>query len=260
MASTQRSPDPMSPPFDGRTGDRSVRRGARPAYLRVIGPTQVVEVFPERHATARRILNASAALVGIIISAPLWLLIAIVIKLTSRGPVFHIQTRVGLDTRTTGAGSDDPRRRQDLGGKPFRIYKFRTMHVAAERHTGAVWARPDDPRITPVGRVLRQYRLDELPQLLNVLKGDMSVVGPRPERPEIFAELRQAIPQYTLRQRARPGITGLAQIRQQYDSCLSDVERKVEYDLEYIRGRTIWQDLKIMLETIPVILLRKGGW
>jgi lipopolysaccharide/colanic/teichoic acid biosynthesis glycosyltransferase len=123
-----------------------------------------------------------------------------------------------------------------------------------------VWATPNDPRVTGIGRFLRRYRLDELPQLVNVLKGEMSVVGPRPERPTIFAELRDSIPQYPLRQRARPGITGLAQVRQQYDSCLEDVQRKVEFDLTYIREQSLWQDLRIMLETIPVILLRKGGW
>lgn len=215
---------------------------------------------PERHARARRILNATVAFIGIILTAPLWIVIAIAIKLTSRGPVFHSQTRIGLDSRQTGGTPGDPRRRQDLGGRPFTIYKFRTMHVTAERDTGAVWATPNDPRTTSVGRILRQYRIDELPQLLNVLKGEMSVVGPRPERPTIFAELRESIPQYSLRQKARPGITGLAQIRQQYDSCLGDVQRKVEYDLEYIRGQSVWQDIRIMLETIPVVLLRKGGW
>jgi lipopolysaccharide/colanic/teichoic acid biosynthesis glycosyltransferase len=219
-----------------------------------------IELVQERHATARRILDAAVALLGILLTLPLWIGLAILIKLTSRGPVFHTQTRVGQDTRRSGAGQDDPRRKHDLGGKPFTIYKFRTMHTEAEHHTGAVWATRNDPRVTTVGRYLRRYRLDELPQLINVLKGQMSVVGPRPERPTIFAELRESIPHYNLRQRARPGITGLAQVRQQYDTCIEDVQRKVEFDLEYIRRQSVWQDLKIMLETIPVVLLRKGGW
>jgi lipopolysaccharide/colanic/teichoic acid biosynthesis glycosyltransferase len=181
-----------------------------------------------------------------------------VVKLTSRGPVFHSQTRVGVDTRGSGVGPFDPRRRADLGGRPFRIYKFRTMHVAAEHHSGPVWAKPDDPRVTAVGGFLRQSRLDELPQFINVLKGEMNVVGPRPERPAIFSELREAIPDYQLRQRARPGITGLAQVRLKYDSCLEDVARKVELDLEYIRGQSFWHDFRIMVATVPVILLRKG--
>jgi lipopolysaccharide/colanic/teichoic acid biosynthesis glycosyltransferase len=111
-----------------------------------------------------------------------------------------------------------------------------------------------------VGRLLRQYRLDELPQLLNVVRGEMNIVGPRPERPTIFAELREHIAEYPLRQRAKPGITGLAQISQQYDTSLDDVRSKVQYDLEYIRTRSLRLDLRIMLMTIPVILLRRGGW
>ncbi len=146
------------------------------------------------------------------------------------------------------------------GGRPFTIYKFRTMTVDAETNGQAVWASKNDHRVTPVGRVLRQARLDELPQLWNVLKGDMNVVGPRPERPSIFADLREQIPDYQLRQRTRPGITGHAQINHQYDESLEDVRQKVRYDLEYLEKRTAWEDLKIMIRTIPVMLFRKGGW
>jgi lipopolysaccharide/colanic/teichoic acid biosynthesis glycosyltransferase len=245
----------------GGSDQRTARQSSlRPPYLRVVTPSAGGEEPPQRHASARRALNVCVSIIGIIVTFPLWIVIAALVKLTSRGPVFHTQVRVGLDIRNTGAGPEDPRRRHDLGGRPFTIYKFRTMHAAAEQHTGAVWATKNDPRVTSVGRVLRQYRLDELPQLINVLKGEMNVVGPRPERPTIFAELRESIPDYRLRQRARPGITGLAQVRQQYDSCLEDVQRKVEFDLQYVRGQSFWQDLKIMVETIPVILLRKGGW
>lgn len=230
---------------------------ARPAYLRVVTPA-VPALKSSRHATARRVLNVVVAFIGIVITLPLWAVIAVLIKLTSRGPVFHTQTRVGVDLRNTRASRFDPRRRQDLGGRPFRIYKFRTMYVGSEQPTGPVWATPDDPRVTPIGRVLRQFRLDELPQLLNVLKGDMNIVGPRPERPAIFSELRRVVPNYHLRQRARPGITGLAQVRLKYDRTIADVEKKVECDLEYIRDQSLWRDLRIMLATIPVILLRKG--
>ena len=117
-----------------------------------------------------------------------------------------------------------------------------------------------DPRVTWVGRMLRQTRLDELPQLFNVLNGDMNVVGPRPERPSIFARLADEVVDYPLRQAARPGITGLAQISQQYDSSVEDVRRKLAFDLEYIRTQSFWLDLRIMLKTVPVILFRKGGW
>jgi lipopolysaccharide/colanic/teichoic acid biosynthesis glycosyltransferase len=206
-----------------------------------------------------RCLNFSLALIALICILPILLVIALAVKLTSRGSVFYTQERVGLDRRQRG-DSTDYRRRRDLGGRPFTIYKFRTMRVDAERECGAVWAQREDPRVTPVGRLLRQYRLDELPQLLNVLRGEMNIVGPRPERPTIFAELREHIPEYPLRQRAKPGITGLAQISQQYDSSLDDVRTKVQYDLEYIRRRSLREDIRIMMKTIPVVLLRRGGW
>jgi lipopolysaccharide/colanic/teichoic acid biosynthesis glycosyltransferase len=211
-------------------------------------------------ATAGRWLNVVLTLLALIAVLPLLLLIALAIKLTSRGPVLYTQERVGLDRRLPGADADNHRRTVDLGGRPFTIYKFRTMRVDAEQGTGAVWATQNDPRITPVGRFLRQYRLDEIPQLLNVLRGEMNLVGPRPERPTIFAELRGHISEYPLRQRAKPGITGLAQINHHYDRSLDDVRTKVRYDLEYIGRRSLWEDLRIMLRTIPVILFRKGGW
>ena len=188
------------------------------------------------------------------------LVIALVVKLTSRGPVFYVQERVGQDRRLPGRQVHNHRRSRNVGGRPFTIYKFRTMRLDAERHSGAVWAREQDPRVTPVGRVLRQYRLDELPQFINVLKGEMNIVGPRPERPTIFAELREHIAEYPLRQRAKPGITGLAQINHHYDRSIDDVRTKVSYDLEYIRRQSLAEDLRIMLKTVPAILLRRGGW
>ena len=211
-------------------------------------------------AWLHRSLNFVLALLALLALLPVFLLLVVLIKLTSRGPVFYLQERVGLDRRNGGRDGTHPQRRRDLGGQPFTIYKFRTMHVDAERHSGAVWAAEADPRVTLAGRVLRQYRLDELPQLLNVLKGEMNIVGPRPERPAIFAELRGHIAEYPLRQRAKPGITGLAQINHHYDRSLEDVRTKVSYDLEYIRRQSLREDLRIMLKTIPVVLLRRGGW
>jgi lipopolysaccharide/colanic/teichoic acid biosynthesis glycosyltransferase len=205
-----------------------------------------------------RCLNFCLALIALVCILPILLVIALAVKLTSRGPVFYTQERVGLDRRRGDGGNH--RRIRDLGGRPFTIYKFRTMLVDAERESGAVWAQREDPRVTPVGRLLRQYRLDELPQLLNVVRGEMNIVGPRPERPTIFAELREHIAEYPLRQRAKPGITGLAQINHHYDHSLDDVRTKVQYDLEYIRRKSLGEDLRIMLKTIPVILLRRGGW
>ena len=208
---------------------------------------------------ARRALNVAVALLLLTLTAPLWVIIAIAIKLTSPGPVFHLQTRVGLDQRRGSTKPGDPRRRNDVGGRPFTIYKFRTMRVGAETSTGAIWATVGDPRITGVGRFLRQYRLDELPQLLNVLRGEMNLVGPRPERPTIVADLRREIPHYQGRHRTLPGITGLAQVNLEYDSSLEDVRRKVAHDLEYIRKASVWEDFKIMLKTIPVMLFRRGS-
>jgi lipopolysaccharide/colanic/teichoic acid biosynthesis glycosyltransferase len=134
------------------------------------------------------------------------------------------------------------------------------MCVNAEQLTGAVWATRGDPRVTLVGRFLRQYRLDELPQLINVIKGDMNIVGPRPERPTIFAELRTKVAGYSLRQRVRPGITGLAQINQHYDASLDDVRNKVRHDVEYVHRQGLAEDFRIMLKTFPVVLFRRGGW
>lgn len=209
---------------------------------------------------ARRGINLLLALVAVIVTLPIMLCVAVLVWLTSRGPILYTQVRIGLDRRAPATGTQNHRREQDLGGQPFTIYKFRTMRVDAEQGSGAVWAQQRDPRVTAVGGLLRQYRLDELPQLLNVLKGEMNIVGPRPERPTIFAELREHIAEYPLRQKAKPGITGLAQINHHYDRSLEDVRTKVYYDLEYIRRQSVTEDLRIMLKTVPVILLRRGGW
>jgi lipopolysaccharide/colanic/teichoic acid biosynthesis glycosyltransferase len=146
----------------------------------------------------------------------------------------------------------------DVGGKAFTMYKFRTMTVNAETN-GAVWATKNDARVTPIGGLLRGTRLDEIPQLVNVLKGDMNIVGPRPERPSIFMQLRKEIDRYHLRQRAKPGITGWAQINQNYDTSIDDVRRKVEYDLAYIERRSVVEDMRIMARTLPVMFFRKGA-
>ena len=207
----------------------------------------------------RRLLNVAVALIGIVLTLPLWLLIALAIRLTSRGPIIYTQTRVGLDKRFTGIRDKDPRRKHDIGGRPFKIYKFRTMTVDAEHGTGPVWAAQNDCRVTAVGKLLRQYRLDELPQLINVLHGEMNVVGPRPERPAIVADLRARIPDYQVRHRVRPGITGHAQIHLEYDSNLEDVKAKVDHDLEYIHRQGFWADLRIMVQTLPVMFFRRGS-
>ena len=161
------------------------------------------------------------------------------------------------DRRANGRRGGD-RRAVDVGGRAFTMYKFRTMTVNAELE-GAVWATRNDARVTPIGGILRGTRLDELPQLVNVVKGEMNVVGPRPERPSIFMQLRKEIDRYHLRQRAKPGITGWAQINQNYDTSIDDVRRKVEFDLAYIERRSVVEDMRIMARTLPVMIFRKGS-
>jgi lipopolysaccharide/colanic/teichoic acid biosynthesis glycosyltransferase len=211
----------------------------------------------------RRVLNIVIALLALALLLPVGLLIAVAIKLTSEGPVFFTQTRIGLNRRRLqpmGARY----READSGGRPFRMYKFRTMRPGGAETSEApaeqVWATPDDPRVTRVGRILRLYRLDELPQLVNVVIGDMDIVGPRPEQPAIFAQLREQLPRYQDRQQVRPGITGWAQINQHYDSSIEDVRRKLTFDLEYINRRSITEDLRIMLLTLPVLTGGLGAW
>ena len=213
-----------------------------------------------RSEIASRVVNVTIAVIALVVLAPVLLLVALVVKLSSRGPIFYLQTRVGLDRRWNETSALYNRRTQDLGGRVFTIYKFRSMYTDAERHGKAVWATRNDPRVTPVGKVLRKTRLDELPQLINVIRGDMNIVGPRPERPSIFVRLREDIDGYAMRQRAKPGITGWAQINHSYDSCIEDVKKKVEYDLEYLQNQSLWEDVKIMAKTIPVMVFRKGGW
>ena len=235
--------------------------GAKHRFARraVFGPwwTSKSEAHSAEHA--RRTLNVVAAALLLVITFPLMLLIAICIKLSSHGPVFYTQTRIGLDRRNGTQPESPGRRRRNLGGRPFTMLKYRTM-THTRRDERQVWATPDDPRVTPVGRVLRQLRLDELPQLVNVLTGDMNLVGPRPEQPYIFDQLREGIDRYAERQLVRPGITGWAQVNQAYDRSISDVERKLQYDLDYIYSRSTAFDLQIMLRTVPVMLLRFGGW
>jgi lipopolysaccharide/colanic/teichoic acid biosynthesis glycosyltransferase len=230
----------------------------------LLGPYEVdftLHVASRRPALAAcRALNVLAAAVLLVLVLPLMLVVAVLVKLSSPGPVLYTQTRVGLDRRAYRTGSGGSvRRRVDYGGRLFTIYKFRTMRADPDPEL-QVWASPDDARVTRVGRVLRRYRLDELPQLWNVLKGDMNVVGPRPEQPRIVLSLREQIVEYPRRQRVRPGITGLAQVSQPYDTSLDDVRSKLRYDLEYIDRMSPLQDLAILLRTVPVVLLRKGAW
>ena len=202
-------------------------------------------------------LNLTVAIALLILTAPLMAVVAVLVRLTSRGPVLFSQERVGLDRRA-GFLTEGERRSVDLGGRPVRIYKFRTMYFNGSS-TDQVWTRPNDARVTRLGRVLRSYRIDELPQLFNVLKREMNVVGPRPEQVEIFAQLRERFQRFPDRQRVLPGITGLAQVRCGYGGDAFQMRRKLECDLEYVQHRCFREDLKILVYTIPVVLARRGA-
>ncbi|HEX9310738.1 MAG TPA: sugar transferase [Gemmatimonadaceae bacterium] len=206
-----------------------------------------------------RAINVVLASAALIVASPVMLVFAALVKLTSPGPIFYSQARVGIDRRRTGRGGHQyDRRAQDVGGLPFIIYKFRSMYVDAESGSGAVWATEGDPRITAVGRIMRKCRIDEVPQLINVIRGDMNIVGPRPERPVIFSRLSRDIAEYPLRQRAKPGITGWAQINHSYDRCIDDVRTKVQYDLEYLKRQGVKEDLRIIARTVPVVIFGRG--
>lgn len=242
----------------GSVGNGSVQRSHRVFDRYPIARLRLADEGSVRRQRARRILNVAVALIGLALTLPLIIVIALLVKLTSPGPVLFRQIRVGIDRRTGDGGNW--RRRVNYGGKLFTMYKFRTMHVSRTDPDRQVWALPDDPRVTLLGRVLRKTRLDELPQLVNVLKGDMNVVGPRPEQPEIFQELREHIERYHERQRVLPGITGWAQVNLNYDRNVEDVRRKVTFDLEYAARQSVVEDLRIMMKTVPVMLFRGSGW
>lgn len=189
----------------------------------------------------KRLASILISILGLIVSLPLVPFVALAVKMSSRGPVFYKQKRVGRN------------------GDVFECYKFRTMRADAEADSGPTWALDDDPRITPVGRFLRMSRLDEIPQLWNVLKGDMSLVGPRPERPEFVASLSREISHYQLRHTVRPGITGWAQIRYRYGSSVEDSKEKLRYDLFYIKNISPGLDFLVFFQTIKIILLGRGA-
>jgi sugar transferase (PEP-CTERM system associated) len=191
--------------------------------------------------SSKRIFDIVCSLIFVILVLPLLPLVALIIKLDSHGPVFFRQLRVGeMD-------------------KPFFIYKFRTMRQDAEKGTGAVWAQKDDPRVTRIGRLLRKTRIDELPQLYNVLKGEMSFIGPRPERPEFVAELKKIIPFYSERHFVKPGVTGWAQVRYPYGASAEDAIEKLRYDLYYIKNVSPYLDMVIVIDTVKVMLFGRGA-
>jgi sugar transferase (PEP-CTERM system associated) len=191
---------------------------------------------------SKRIFDLLGAALGLVVCLPVMALIAVAVRLSSPGAVLYQQERIGL------------------GGRVFRIHKFRSMRADAEAATGPVWsAGANDPRITSIGRFLRMTRLDELPQLWNVLRGDMSIVGPRPERPEFVSQLTEAIPFYGQRHVVKPGLTGWAQVRYTYGATVEDAVEKLQYDLYYIKNLSLALDLVIVIETAKIVILRRGA-
>ena len=201
----------------------------------------VVGFARRRFLQFKRVLDIIFSAIGIVIAFPIIVFTALIIKIVSPGPVFFKQERVGWK------------------GKLFEIHKLRTMRLDAEKHTGPIWAREDDPRLIKFGKTIRKLHIDELPQLYNVLKGDMSIVGPRPERPVFVEKLCEEIVDYKKRIKVRPGITGLAQVRHKYDETIADVRKKVKYDLLYIREMCFMVDLRILARTILVAASGKGA-
>jgi len=248
----RRNSMPVNELLELRFGGNIIEEAAS-AYERVCGrvcvkelrPSQLIysgELGPRRQTLLYQSLsNLLLAGVGAIVSAPLMLIVALAVRLSSAGPILYRQVRVGMD------------------GVSFTLYKFRSMRADAEAESGAVWASKDDPRVTRVGRILRKLRFDELPQLFNVLKGEMSIVGPRPERPEFVKTLSGRIPYYRQRHCVRPGITGWAQINYRYSDSLEDTIEKLEYDLFYIKNMSLGLDTYIILHTLKTMLLSRGA-
>lgn len=198
------------------------------------------QLMPEWEMKMKRVIDYTFAILILVLTLPITIITAVAIKLESKGPVFYKQLRAGLN------------------GEPFYVYKFRSMVQDAEKQTGPVWSTKDDPRITKVGKFIRKVRIDEIPQVINILRGEMSLVGPRPERPYFVEQLSKEIPLYKRRLTVRPGLTGWAQVKHKYDESIDDVKMKLKYDLFYIENMSLRMDLKIIFRTIFVVMFGKG--
>ncbi len=218
---------------------------------------------------AKRTIDIVGALLGLVLTIPFWIIVPILIKLDSPGSVFYTQKRVGKNYRKRDRRycqrtdvtdrRKRSRRRADYNGRLFTMYKFRTMRSDAEAHSGPVLATKNDPRITKLGKFMRKTRIDEIPQFLNVLMGDMSLVGPRPERPAFVSRYQEKYGNYCNRLDVRPGLTGLAQVETGYDLNDEDVREKLRYDLKYINSWSLWLDIKILCRTVIVVLTGRGA-
>jgi len=200
----------------------------------------IPQLMPQWQMATKRLLDVVVSGIALIAGIPLWMMVAISIKMNSKGPVIYRQERVGKDS------------------KNFTLLKFRSMYIDAEKDTGPVWALKNDPRVTGIGKILRMTHLDETPQFLNILKGEMSLVGPRPERPYFVEKLAKEIPLYRRRHKIKPGLTGLARVKYKYDESIEDVKIDLQYDLYYIENMSLRIDFQILFWTISHVLLGKG--
>lgn len=219
-------------------------RAPEPSTLMLFGSGilgMAVSFVRRTYHMVKRAFDIIASVLGIVLLSPLFLLTAVLIKCTSKGPILFTQTRVGKD------------------GKLFEIYKFRTMRVDAEKETGPVWAENNDPRLIPVGSFLRKAHIDEIPQFINILKGEMSLIGPRPERPVFVQKFKEEITDYEKRLAVKPGLTGLAQVWHSYDETIQDVRKKIKYDLLYIKKLCLWTDVRILFRTVRVVFTGEGA-
>lgn len=243
--------------------------------LNLSQPRRNLECLGHGAQTRKRTVDVIGAMFLLTLASPIIALFALLVKLTSPGPLIYKQLRVGLnlrekaktDRRQSDAGTpegiserrlNEDRRVKQNFGRPFVLYKFRSMRVDAETN-GAQLASKNDPRVTRIGRFMRMTRIDELPQLINVLRGDMSLVGPRPERPFFIEQLSDQIPNYLNRLGLKPGVTGVAQVLNGYDNDLESFRRKVAYDLLYLQNCCLWNDFKILLRTVWVVISGHGA-
>lgn len=203
--------------------------------------TMFIGFFRRTYALTKRAIDITGSVIALVLFSPILVLTALLIKLTSKGPIFYTQTRVGLN------------------GEHFEIYKFRTMKVDAEKATGPVWAAKNDNRLVPCGKFIRKAHIDEIPQFVNVIMGDMSIIGPRPERPVFVEQFKKEIFDYSKRLEVKPGITGLAQVWHHYDDTIDDVRKKIKYDILYIKKMCFWTDVLILARTVRVVLTGAGA-
>lgn len=243
-SATQVAPNLSQSKVASQISNESRSHAPEPTTLALIGGSllsMIISFLRRLYALTKRIVDIIGSTAGLIILSPLLVFTALLIKLTSKGPILYSQIRVGKN------------------GKHFSIYKFRTMKVDAEKHTGPVWAAKNDNRLTAIGGILRKSRIDEIPQFVNVLKGDMSLVGPRPERPIFVEQLKYQICDYEKRLDVKPGITGLAQVWHRYDETVEDVRKKIKYDILYIKKACFWTDIRILLRTFLVVFTGSGA-